>query len=145
MLGFDALGRLALGQGETRQQLASYLLTGSEYRAGLIDAYYATFLGHAPDAGALSFWTGALNGGAHDEAVLAQILASGEYFANRANSSNPALLAAPWPVLEAHVRDVVERGRAASAHVVNLGHGVSPETDPDVLTRVVELVHELDA
>jgi uroporphyrinogen decarboxylase len=26
---------------------------------------------------------------------------------------------------------------------VNLGHGVPPETDPDVLTRVVELVHEL--
>ena len=54
---------------------------------------------------------------------------------------NPALLAAPWPVLEAHVLDVVERGRAAPAHVVNLGHGVPPETDPAVLTRIVELVH----
>ncbi|WP_083371178.1 uroporphyrinogen decarboxylase [Paraoerskovia marina] len=56
---------------------------------------------------------------------------------------NPALLTAPWPVLEAHVRDVVERGRAAPAHVVNLGHGVPPTTDPTVLTRVVELVHSL--
>lgn len=56
---------------------------------------------------------------------------------------DPALLGAPWPVLEAHVRDVVERGRTAPAHVVNLGHGVPPETDPDVLTRVVELVHSL--
>lgn len=27
----------------------------------------------------------------------------------------------------------------------NLGHGVLPETDPDVLTRVVALVHELSA
>jgi uroporphyrinogen decarboxylase len=27
--------------------------------------------------------------------------------------------------------------------VVNLGHGVPPETDPTVLTRVVELVHSL--
>jgi uroporphyrinogen decarboxylase len=27
--------------------------------------------------------------------------------------------------------------------VFNLGHGVLPETDPDVLTRVVALVHEL--
>jgi uroporphyrinogen decarboxylase len=26
--------------------------------------------------------------------------------------------------------------------VFNLGHGVLPETDPDVLKRVVELVHE---
>ncbi|WP_345751791.1 uroporphyrinogen decarboxylase [Microbacterium rhizophilus] len=56
---------------------------------------------------------------------------------------DPALLAAPWDVLEAHVRDVVERGRAARAHIVNLGHGVPPETDPAVLTRVVELVHSL--
>jgi uroporphyrinogen decarboxylase len=54
---------------------------------------------------------------------------------------DPALLAAPWPVLAAHVRDVVERGRAAPAHVLNLGHGVPPDTDPDVLTRIVELVH----
>ena len=56
---------------------------------------------------------------------------------------DPALLGAPWSVLEAHVRDVVDRGRAAPSHVVNLGHGVNPETDPDVLTRIVELVHSL--
>ncbi|MFT4219324.1 MAG: uroporphyrinogen decarboxylase [Microbacterium sp.] len=54
---------------------------------------------------------------------------------------DPALLRAPWPVLEAHVRDVMRRGRAARAHVVNLGHGVPPDTDPGVLTRIVELVH----
>ncbi|MFD1718844.1 uroporphyrinogen decarboxylase [Georgenia deserti] len=56
---------------------------------------------------------------------------------------DPAFLAAPWTVLEAHVRDVVERGRAAPGHVVNLGHGVPPGTDPTVLTRVVDLVHSL--
>jgi len=55
---------------------------------------------------------------------------------------DPAFLAAPWPVLEAHVLDVLDRGRAARAHIVNLGHGVPPETDPDQLTRIVELVHE---
>jgi uroporphyrinogen decarboxylase len=58
---------------------------------------------------------------------------------------DPALLAAPWPVLEAHVRDVLRRGAAAPAHVLNLGHGVPPETDPGVLTRIVELVHSLPA
>jgi uroporphyrinogen decarboxylase len=58
---------------------------------------------------------------------------------------DPALLGAPWPVLEAHVRDVVRRGADAPGHVVNLGHGVPPTTDPDVLTRVVALVHELAA
>ncbi|MCA5894509.1 uroporphyrinogen decarboxylase [Isoptericola sp. NEAU-Y5] len=56
---------------------------------------------------------------------------------------DPALLGAPWPVLEAHVRDVVARGAGAPGHVVNLGHGVPPDTDPTVLTRVVELVHSL--
>ena len=55
---------------------------------------------------------------------------------------DPALLFAPWAVLEAHVRDVIERGRSAPAHVLNLGHGVPPQTDPDVLTRIVDLAHE---
>ncbi|MFF2273736.1 uroporphyrinogen decarboxylase [Agromyces sp. NPDC058136] len=58
---------------------------------------------------------------------------------------DPALLAAPWPVLEAAVRDVLRRAEVAPAHVFNLGHGVPPETDPTVLTRVVELVHEAGA
>lgn len=56
---------------------------------------------------------------------------------------DPAFLAAPWPVLAAHVREVVQRGRTAPGHVVNLGHGVPPETDPGVLTRIVDLVHGL--
>ena len=34
-------------------------------------------------------------------------------------------------------------GRRCEGHIFNLGHGVLPETDPDVLTRVIELVHEL--
>lgn len=54
---------------------------------------------------------------------------------------DPALLSAPWPVLEAHVLDVLQSGRAARAHILNLGHGVPPETDPAQLTRIVELVH----
>ncbi|GAA3531609.1 uroporphyrinogen decarboxylase [Amycolatopsis ultiminotia] len=56
---------------------------------------------------------------------------------------DPALLHASWPVLEAEVRRIVEEGRAARSHVFNLGHGVLPGVDPDVLTRVVELVHSL--
>ncbi|PPH44622.1 uroporphyrinogen decarboxylase [Rathayibacter sp. AY1C9] len=54
---------------------------------------------------------------------------------------DPALLTAPWEVLEAHVDDVLRRGLSAPAHVLNLGHGVPPETDPDVLTRLVAFVH----
>jgi uroporphyrinogen decarboxylase len=58
---------------------------------------------------------------------------------------DPALLFAPWDALEAKVREIVEQGRQAPGHIFNLGHGVLPETDPDVLTRVSELVHELTA
>ncbi len=56
---------------------------------------------------------------------------------------DPALLGASWPVLEAEVRRIVEEGRAAGGHVFNLGHGVPPDTNPEVLTRIVELVHSL--
>lgn len=54
---------------------------------------------------------------------------------------NPALLFAPEAALEAHVREVIKNGSAAPAHVLNLGHGVPPETNPDVLTRIVRLAH----
>lgn len=54
---------------------------------------------------------------------------------------NPALLFAPPAALEAHLREVIESGRQAPAHVLNLGHGVPPETDPEVLTRIVRLAH----
>ncbi|MQA61202.1 MAG: uroporphyrinogen decarboxylase [Actinophytocola sp.] len=54
---------------------------------------------------------------------------------------DPALLLASWDVVEAEVRRIVAEGRAAAGHVFNLGHGVLPETDPTVLTRIVELVH----
>jgi uroporphyrinogen decarboxylase len=56
---------------------------------------------------------------------------------------DPALLLADWPVVEAQARRVVTEGRAAAGHIFNLGHGVLPDTDPDVLTRIVQLVHSL--
>jgi uroporphyrinogen decarboxylase len=54
---------------------------------------------------------------------------------------DPAVLGAPWPVVEREVRRVVAQGRAAAGHVFNLGHGVPPSADPHVLARVVETVH----
>lgn len=55
---------------------------------------------------------------------------------------DPAYLSAPAEVLEAHLRDVLRRGERAPSHVLNLGHGVPPDTDPRVLTRIVELAHD---
>jgi len=56
---------------------------------------------------------------------------------------DPAILLADWPVVESEVRRIVAEGRRAPGHIFNLGHGVLPDTDPGVLTRVVELVHSL--
>ncbi|NLE88175.1 MAG: uroporphyrinogen decarboxylase [Myxococcales bacterium] len=55
---------------------------------------------------------------------------------------DPLLLLAPWEVLEPRVRDVLDRGRVAPGHIFNLGHGIVPETPPDAVKRVVDLVHE---
>jgi uroporphyrinogen decarboxylase len=57
---------------------------------------------------------------------------------------DPAVLHAPWPVVEREVRRVLAEGAVAEGHIFNLGHGVLASTDPDVLTRVVELVHSVD-
>jgi len=56
---------------------------------------------------------------------------------------DPALLFAPWDVIEGQVRRIIAEGASAPGHIFNLGHGVLPQTDPDVLTRVVDLVHEV--
>ena len=53
---------------------------------------------------------------------------------------DPKFLTAPWQYLRSHVDEVLALGRAAPAHVVNLGHGVPPDTDPEVLTRLVAYV-----
>jgi uroporphyrinogen decarboxylase len=61
---------------------------------------------------------------------------------------DPVVLLAGWPAVERAARAVVDEGRCAvdagaSGHIFNLGHGVLPETDPDVLTDLVALVHSL--
>jgi uroporphyrinogen decarboxylase len=53
---------------------------------------------------------------------------------------DPALCLAPWETLAAGARRVLEAG-GGLGHVFNLGHGVLPETDPEALRRLVELVH----
>ena len=41
------------------------------------------------------------------------------------------------------MRRIHEEGKAAAGHIFNLGHGVLPQTDPDVVARVADLVHSL--
>jgi uroporphyrinogen decarboxylase len=55
---------------------------------------------------------------------------------------DPAVLLAPWPRVEEAARDVLRRADGRRGHIFNLGHGVLPQTDPDVLTRLAAFVHE---
>lgn len=61
---------------------------------------------------------------------------------------DPVTLLAGWPVVEKAARNVVDDGRlaidvGAAGHIFNLGHGVLPATDPQLLTDLVALVHSL--
>ena len=52
-----------------------------------------------------------------------------------------AVALAPVEVVEQKSREVLAANGGHPGHVFNLGHGVRPETDPDVLKRIVDLVH----
>jgi uroporphyrinogen decarboxylase len=54
---------------------------------------------------------------------------------------DPMVCLAPWEVVADHARRVLAEAGPAPGHVFNLGHGVAPETDPDNLARLVDLVH----
>jgi uroporphyrinogen decarboxylase len=58
---------------------------------------------------------------------------------------DPAVLLGPWERTR-HAAEAILAGVAGRpGHVFNLGHGVLPQTEPDVLGRLVELVHERTA
>jgi uroporphyrinogen decarboxylase len=54
---------------------------------------------------------------------------------------DPALLLAPWPVIEDGARRVIEAAGRRPGHIFNLGHGVLPDSPVDHLRRLVEFVH----
>jgi uroporphyrinogen decarboxylase len=56
---------------------------------------------------------------------------------------DPTVPLGPWERVEAATRDIVDRAAGRPGHIFNLGHGVMPDTDPAVLGRLRELVHEL--
>jgi uroporphyrinogen decarboxylase len=58
---------------------------------------------------------------------------------------DPHVVLGPWAGVEAQTRWILDEAAGRPGHVFNLGHGVLPATDPDVLRRLVELVHETTA
>jgi uroporphyrinogen decarboxylase len=54
---------------------------------------------------------------------------------------DPVRPVAGWEAARAGAHEVLAAAGGRPGHVFNLGHGVMPETDPDVLKRLVDLVH----
>jgi uroporphyrinogen decarboxylase len=54
---------------------------------------------------------------------------------------DPAVCLAPWDVVESEARRILRERPAGPGHIFNLGHGVLPQTEPDTLARLVDLVH----
>jgi uroporphyrinogen decarboxylase len=58
---------------------------------------------------------------------------------------DPAVLMAPWEVIERESRRVLDDAQGRPGHIFNLGHGVLADTPADNLTRLVDLVHTVSA
>jgi uroporphyrinogen decarboxylase len=54
---------------------------------------------------------------------------------------DPAVCLAPWDVVAREAGAVLDANAGRPGHVFNLGWGVLPETDPDILRRLVDFVH----
>ena len=55
---------------------------------------------------------------------------------------DPIALLAGREVALTMAREVLARAAGRPGHIFNVGHGILPGTDPDVIGAVVELVHE---
>ncbi|MCG7420777.1 uroporphyrinogen decarboxylase [Macrococcus epidermidis] len=58
---------------------------------------------------------------------------------------DPAILLAPWEVIESHLKRILDQGLQSDSYIFNLGHGVFPEVQPDTLRRVSAFVHDYSA
>jgi uroporphyrinogen decarboxylase len=55
---------------------------------------------------------------------------------------DPSLLLTSWDVIEEGMRDVLRRADGRPGHIFNLGHGVPADTQPAMLRKLVDAVHE---
>ncbi|MFC7784824.1 uroporphyrinogen decarboxylase [Rossellomorea sp. GCM10028870] len=58
---------------------------------------------------------------------------------------DPAILLAPWEVIEERAKEILDQGMELPSHIFNLGHGVFPQVNPDTLKRLAAFVHEYSA
>lgn len=55
---------------------------------------------------------------------------------------DPEVLSSSWDDIEHAVGSVLDSAKNLAGHVFNLGHGVPKQTDPEVLTKIVQLIHQ---
>ncbi|WP_264736813.1 uroporphyrinogen decarboxylase [Cytobacillus firmus] len=58
---------------------------------------------------------------------------------------DPAILLAPWEVIEEKAKAILDQGMAQPGYIFNLGHGVFPEVNPDTLRKLTTFIHEYSA
>ncbi|MFL8936485.1 uroporphyrinogen decarboxylase [Rossellomorea oryzaecorticis] len=58
---------------------------------------------------------------------------------------DPAILLAPWEVIEERAKAILDQGMELPGYIFNLGHGVFPSVNPDTLKRLTAFVHEYSA
>jgi len=56
---------------------------------------------------------------------------------------DPLSMFLPLEKIEERVKDILARASSARGHIFNLGHGVVPQTPPDSVIALVEIVHRL--
>jgi hypothetical protein len=82
--GVDDAGRKAWDQqmaaGTTPAQVAALIFAGGEYRTHVVQDLYGQFLHRVADPRGVGIYVAQLQAGVHDEAVIASLVSSGEYF-----------------------------------------------------------------
>lgn len=55
---------------------------------------------------------------------------------------DPAILLADWETIESRTKAILDEGMSQPGYVFNLGHGVTPEINPETLKKLTRLIHE---
>jgi uroporphyrinogen decarboxylase len=58
---------------------------------------------------------------------------------------DPAVLLAPWEVIEKRVKQILDEGMEQPGYIFNLGHGIFPDVRPETLKRLTAFVHDYTA
>jgi uroporphyrinogen decarboxylase len=55
---------------------------------------------------------------------------------------DPAFLLSDWEIVEEKVKQIIDEGKQHPSHIFNLGHGVTPEINPERLKQLTTFIHE---